>query len=231
MDSKKKLALLSVCSICALATFNSFADGTDKLQERNTSYYLGTNVSQSFNTSSKELSKKDGFKSNTPNGDVFIGKEINKKIRLELSAGYRNFKHSNLYPISGDMTVNEKYKLSTFNVMLNSYYNMMPINDTFTPYVMAGIGTTHVNKSNFLIDTSETSSGNPLDSNVVSTKKRFNIAYQLGIGFDIKLNNNLSLDIGVRHANYGKIKTNDNELVTPLKLKSNEGIVGVRYHF
>jgi|GEM_PF-1636895 len=193
--------------------------------------YIGINLAQSVNTTTN-LEKKAGYKTTFPNFDFMLGIKITENYRLETSLGHRNFKYQNsaFYPDDDlPFTMRDNHKFSMHTLMLNHYYDFNTIENRFTPYVMAGAGISRAQAKTIYRDFI-THTGTDHEETRIKATNSF--AYQIGFGVDIKLTKNTSVDTSIRHVNYGKIKMSDDTLNTnAIKLKSNEVIVGLKYHF
>lgn len=213
--------------ISALIAANLVAANANYLgspKSKNNSSYFSINTSHAFKTSVKasDIENKNGYKSDLPNIDLALGRYITNNYRLELSAGYRKFKIKHNWEEDGEPW-QQRHKATIYRLMINNYYDFT-VNDIFTPYAMLGLGLAHF-KSGAVrdIDYSEN------ETHEVLYKSSNNFSYQFGLGADIKLNEKISLDLGIRHINYGGIKSpHENEKI---KLKSNEILAGIKFSF
>lgn len=207
----------------AIASFilSANADGPTKKTINDT--YFGVNLAHSFKNNARGLDKKNGHKSEVPNFDISAGRIVNDHYHVELAAGYRKFKYNASYR-SGVRDYNDTQKLTAYRLMVNNYLDIAPIYKNFTPYVMVGLGVTHIKPGIF----HQRISG--LSDVGLKNKKTTNFSYQLGLGVDINLTEQASLDIGVRHIDYGKLKSAD-AAAPKYRLKSNEATVGIKFNF
>lgn len=197
--------------------------------------YFGFNLAQSVNTKKKDVSKENGYKSTLPSFDFTLGGKVTDNYRLEIAAGYRNFKYKYDYSNQDEdsrYSIQDHHTLSAYTLMLNHYYDFATINDKFTPYIMAGAGVSRPKSKNmnthFIIS-------NDYDSVTITEpttiKASNSFAYQIGFGVDMKVAKNINMDFGIRHVEYGKVTMIEEDYTTKARLKSNEVIVGLKYHF
>ncbi len=125
-------------------------------------------------------------------------------------------------------------KVTVFSSMINVYYDI-DTGTKFTPYVGAGLGMAHLkNKA-----TVSASLGGPLSLN--DTEEENHLAWNIGFGMNYALTDNLSLDLGYRYSDYGRIKKAISyTFATPrgtmfaaakVKVTAHEALLGVRYAF
>lgn len=227
MRNKIKITITSLLITSALN--NSNADGLAFEKPSNVDqYYFSIDTSHAFKVSSqgKKAFKKNGYKSDLPNIDLALGMYVTDNYRLELSAGYRKFTYKHSY-VGAHREHHMKHSATIYRLMLNNYYDFTTINNMFTPYAMVGIGFAHSKAAKFVQNIVDHEF--PACSHSTSTKSKSstNLSYQFGLGVDVKLSEKTSLDFGVRHVNYGKLKSG----YSSLKLKSNEFLVGLKYNF
>ncbi|GAA5101441.1 outer membrane protein [Wohlfahrtiimonas larvae] len=142
----------------------------------------------------------------------------NGHLRGEIEYGYNskskiNGRFLNNAPVSN--------QVKTQFIMLNAYYDFTNSTD-FTPYVGAGIGYARL-KANSQVDYQSFS------------KKKNNFIWNLGVGVAYEVTPNISLDVGYRYVNYGKVSSATNIYSRPVnarsKLKAHEFNFGIRYTF
>lgn len=196
--------------------------------------YFGFNLAQSVNTKKKDAYKEKGYKSTLPSFDFMLGGNVTDNYRLEIAAGYKNFKYKYNDSTSDEyscISIKDYHTLSFYTLMLNNYYDFATIKDKFTPYIMAGAGVSRAKSTNINIQyTEHYADGNTTTPVPYQIKASNSFAYQIGLGFDIKVAKNVNMDFGIRHIQYGKVTT-DALSITKEKLKSNEVIIGIKYHF
>ncbi len=221
---KKNISNLITFVAVASVISSASADGLAFSKQNNVDQiYFGFTTSHAFQTSAKSdaVEKKSGYKSKLPNFDASIAKYITDSYRIEFAAGFRKFSYNNSLP----QEISQSQDISIYRFMLNNYYDLTTINEKFTPYVMAGIGISHIKPGKFKeVYGSEGSTEVQIKYNSAT-----NLSYQFGLGMDVKLSENSSLDFGVRHVNYGSIKANDSH--HRIKLKSNEILAGIKFNF
>ena len=151
---------------------------------------------------SKGIKSKVGFV-----GGIGGGYTFNEffKTDLMLQVKKNKFKKSDQLPSA---------KVDTYGAMLNGY--LTAHNDTiFTPYLLAGVG---VGRSTTKIE---------------SVKfKKTNFIWNLGLGCQAKVADQVSADLGYRFVGLGKLgsKTIDGDKVTLKALKAHEIVAGLVYH-
>lgn len=142
----------------------------------------------------------------------------NGHFRGEIEYGY-NSKSKIDGRFADNTSVSNQVK--TQFVMLNAYYDFTNSTD-FTPYVGAGIGYARL-KTNSQV--SYQSFG----------KKENNFIWNLGVGVAYEITPNVSLDVGYRYVDYGKVSSATNIYTRPAnarsKLRAHEFNFGIRYTF
>lgn len=183
--------------------------------------YFGISTSHAFKTTTQGADKKHGYKTTPPNFDVALGRYINDQYRLELALGYRQFKYSNTVT-AGEVTTSNKHKVNFYRAMLNNYFELPFNNERFAPYAMVGVGIGHAHSSKYY----NTIAG--IGSATTNYKAKTNFNYQIGLGADIKFTDTTSLDLGVRHVDYGTIKASNAS--AKKKIRSNEIMLGLKFN-
>lgn len=158
---------------------------------------------------------------------------FNKNIRADLTlTGRTDYKFSYDGPYNGE-AINANQNLNITTLMLNAYYNV-PINDTFSPYINAGLGIAKIKTKDY---TSSYNLNEFLYS--INSNTSYNPAWNIGLGCQMKLNNNLSFDSFFRFIDFGKTKTQyksmSNEVtqeeVQAFSIKSYEAGISLIYRF
>ena len=169
-------------------------------------------------------------------GSSFI---IGAGVGYKLPMGFRvdvTYNNRNGYNLSGSDPAGTAFdpKTTANTVMFNGYYDLpLMIADKVRPYVGGGIGRSRNKVSN--INWSD-----PPFSGQIPGGSTTSTAWQLTLGADIRLTQNLVLDIGYRYTDLGDLKTtggpttggfNNANYTTPLqgKLKANELLFNIRY--
>ena len=104
------------------------------------------------------------------------------------------------------------------------------------PYLLAGIGGVfhQLGDFNYADGLGNTAS--------INGKQKFNMAYSVGVGLKMPINDNIAFDLSGFYYNHGKIKSNtelttafnsetDQEQIGPLKMHGFKFLVGVRFSF
>jgi opacity protein-like surface antigen len=132
-----------------------------------------------------------------------VGWRLNPNVRVDGTLAYRGW-----YDLDKNDAANTKYKadVKSWNLMLNGYYDFAA--KGVSPYVGAGIGWAR-NKVDSIKAT------NPIAPGVTitapgGTKSSFAWALMAGVG--VPLNPTMTLDVGVRYTDLGKLETNSGGL-------------------
>jgi opacity protein-like surface antigen len=175
---------------------------------------------------------------------VGAGYIFNSNIRTDLTLTARsNYKFS----YSGtekdedsiDTTTVSNQNFSSTTLMLNAYYNI-PVNNVFSPYINVGIGGSRISTGRYYSTQSQPGESDIISSS--SSSKNYNLAYTIGLGAQVKLNNNFSLDTFFRYIDLGKTKrqnisqsSNNNTIgssnIAPFLLQSYELGISLIYRF
>ena len=161
------------------------------------------------------------------------------KLRTELEFGWnddaKDSHNSFFQSTSNPYNYKLENKLSVYATMINVYYDI-DTGTKFTPYVGAGLGMAHLkNKATV----SASLGGQPLSLN--DTEEENHLAWNIGFGMNYALTDNLSLDLGYRYSDYGRIKKAISyTFATPrgtmfaaakVKVTAHEALLGLRYAF
>lgn len=126
-----------------------------------------------------------------------IGYIFNEYLRADFSIFHR---HKYRYRFS-DVDGSSSQDLRSTNFMVSGYFS--PINFyNFKPYFMAGIGVAHNDAGTF---NSVTSS----DAFATVGKRKNDFTWQVGGGTSYQFNQYVSLDLGYRYIDLGKVETSD----------------------
>jgi opacity protein-like surface antigen len=167
---------------------------------------------------------------------VGAGYIFNKNVRSDLTlTGRTNYKFS-YDGTNDDGNINANQQISSTTLMLNTYYNV-PVNDTFSPYVNAGLGVSRISMGDYYATYND---GELVHSS--GSNNNYNLAWSIGLGAQVKLTNNLSCDTFFRFIDMGKTKTqsisisNNNSNVgsdsaAPFLLQSYETGISLIYRF
>ncbi len=187
--------------------------------------------------SSEKLGNNDTYYKQNLDGAEFYGFGagyiFNKNIRTDLTlTGRTNSKFSYEGEYFGN-SVSANQNISSTTLMLNAYYSL-PINNTFSPYINAGLGAARISMGDY---SSSYNSGEATYS--ISSSTNYNFAWNLGLGGQMKLNKNLAFDAFFRFIDFGKTKTqyksmsNDDtpDAVDSFSLRSYETGISLIYRF
>lgn len=134
----------------------------------------------------------------------------------------------NWYPGGGtgaDITF--KNTLRSNVVFLNVYYDIETCTD-FIPYIGGGIGYARLRNTAYLVN-----------DNQGGTDKEENLAWNVGLGLGYSVTENITLDLGYRYTDYGRIKNNAVQEIpggtmhshAKYDVTSHEVSLGLRYNF
>lgn len=165
-----------------------------------------------------------------------IGYIFNKNVRTDLIlTGRTNYKFSyDGTNDDGDIKANQQ--ISSTTLMLNAYYNA-PVNDIFSPYVNAGLGLSRISVGDYYAAYNAGEYIHTADSS-----SSYNLAWNIGLGAQTKITNELSCDAFFRFIDMGKTKTqsisisnNGNNIgsddAAPFLLQSYETGISLIYKF
>ncbi len=227
--SKNKKAIIILLSTTFLFNISNAED-----MNVNSSYLrLDAGVTQA----TSKLDNNDTYYNKKLDGAEFYGFGagyiFNKNIRSDLTlAGRTDYKFSYDGPYNGE-AINANQNLNITTLMLNAYYSVT-INDTFSPYINAGLGIAKIKTKDY---TSSYNLNEFLYS--INSNTSYNPAWNIGLGCQMKLNNNLSFDSFFRFIDFGKTKTQyksmSNEVtqeeVQAFSIKSYEAGISLIYRF
>lgn len=212
-----KTKIILAASVITLSS--AFADKDEKLIESNSplfsmeKFYLRATVGKSFPAKLKENKDKsyngDFYKHNKPNFFALgIGCYLSDDFRVDISYRKRSpYKFRSSKDLSGSTLVDEdiSQKFNNTSYMLNGYYNFWKA-DSFLPFVSAGIGYA-VNKSGpYRVAATYAANGEPFFSQLQGLKSK-GPAFDLGLGFDYKLTDNMLFNVEYKYTWMHKFKT------------------------
>ncbi len=224
--------LLGISALALTVALSSVADA------KKTNYYVRGDIGAAFsgkladsNDKSSKSSKKDRLdKLNTaPVFGLGVGYRFNEMFRADLNGQFRSAKLN--------LSKNEEnynLKIKSLAVFANGYVDI-PNSTILTPYLTAGVGLAQ-NSGDF----KHTDSNNPNNNITFQAKKKFNFAWNAGLGARAKLNENVDLDFGYKYVNYGKMKFNPSKTqggkshpgaVIKNSIGSHQFLLGVAYNF
>lgn len=173
-----------------------------------------------------------------------IGYVFNKNVRTDLTlTGRSSYKFSYSGKTNpgtdNEFVINANQNISSTTLMLNTYYNV-PVNKTLSPYVNVGLGISQINAGSYSAVHSSSSNYDLVYSS--GSNKDYNLAWNIGLGAQVKLTNNLACDAFFRFIDLGKTKAQNISLATnnknvdsysvaPFLLQSYETGISLIYRF
>lgn len=138
-----------------------------------------------------------------------VGYIFNENIRSDLTlTGRSNYKFSYSGSNSDDTVNNANQKIQATSLMLNTYYTV-PVNNVFVPYINAGIGVSKIFASDYSSLQLAQNDLGEIEKYAYSSgsSTKYNFAWNLGFGTQIKSTNDLAIDVFFRFIDLGKTKT------------------------
>lgn len=162
-----------------------------------------------------------------PNFDVPVRTEIEYAIRSQSEGEYSDsyYIEDNLVKPSGSM------EFVIQSVFFNAYYDI-ETGTPFTPYVGGGLGVAIIDADGKLKVSVD--GDTEYDESASNTETNFAFNLAAGVGYDV--NDNFTLDLGYRYADFGEGKTGDVGF-DPVGIKgearvvAHEVLFGLRYMF
>jgi outer membrane immunogenic protein len=146
-----------------------------------------------------------------------LGYKFNEYFRSDLNLQFRNLKTE-----SKDFT--PAIKNTAFTTMLNGFVDL-PTGTMFTPYGVVGVGMSNIKKAD---NTLLAVSGNHI---TFKTKNKTSFAWNAGLGVNTKIQDSVSLDLGYKFVNVGKIKFKVADTSKTSKIQAHELAAGVIFSF
>lgn len=148
------------------------------------------------------------FDRTSPNFNLAFGKKFNEYYRLEVSAGYtstrykRKYRDHNLLDHQNKIyNIHEVCGVNAQKYLINNFLDSPKIYNHFMPYLMAGIGLSYIQYyENILAIRPD----NTMITGQFKTLPAYRFAYQFGIGINIDLIKNFSLDLSIRRLDLGR---------------------------
>ena len=163
-----------------------------------------------YNTTYKDFDNSGSF-------GVGIGMFVNKNIRTDIMASYTSPAN---YNFSSNQN-NYNSKVTTTKLMLNGTYDFVDANfHGLSPYLSAGIGAACNNT---------TTTVNLNGTNTYISGNYFDFAYQAGLGFSYKAQNDMILELGYLFLDNGKNKEVSG--VSNKRLQSQAVVLGLKVPF
>lgn len=188
--------------------------------------YVSAKLSYSdMSVSGKDSWGKGSHKENLDDNNVWGGK-IAAGVSTQLNYGFLRTeleysRNEDAKSITGGKNGGTDFsKLESQSLMLNAYYDI-DTGTKFTPYVGAGIGYSKL-KGHYTVTT----------ANTTFSESDYKFTWQAGVGIAYAVNDNLSLDLGYRYVDMGKIKKNYKPGSSyRFNVDANEFMLGARYAF
>lgn len=218
----KNIALFSVIAASSVA-MNALAVET-KVEDKK-DYYVQFNTGPSFGTLPRGQFVNSTKSSTTPVFAAELGYKYDDQFRAGFELGYRpnyTFKDSET-----DINYTSKYKVKSFTVMTNAYYDILT-KDDITPYATVGLGL-----ARNTVKETQIGVGTVRSETVYATNSKSSFAFKLGLGAKYKINQDFDLDARYQYSNLGKLRVGETEASSPEKgkLYAQEIILGLAYKF
>lgn len=178
-------------------------------------------------------------KDSTFGGAIAVGYDFKSNfgapVRAEIEYALRSEsegEYSESYSILGsDVRASGSMKFVVHSVFLNMYYDI-ETGTPFTPYIGGGLGVAFVDAEgnlDVIVDGSEVYD----ESN---SKGQTNFAFNLAAGLGYDVNENFTLDLGYRYADFGEAETGDVginsvDIKGEARVVAHEVLFGLRYAF
>jgi opacity protein-like surface antigen len=215
--------------------------------ESNNEYYITLSSGFSKNNLSEDNRDSDQINeklsiNNTNFFNLALGKHFNNNIRADISFIFMPKAMVNQTIIDNPSTTKINTNISSYGTMLNAYYDFKEMYNSIKPYFTAGIGLS-VNTIENTNIYSERTTGGGFENSKLQSSNKYNLAWQIGTGVDIKINKQVSLDLSYRLYNRGRVQTPksayhapsfqfiDDEAIKYKKLHSHLFGVGLTYKF
>ena len=160
-------------------------------------------------------------------------------LRAEFEYAWRGKKEmfNSALEVDANVSGNEKFKVGAQSFFVNAYFdihNSSPV----TPYIGAGLGLASVSA-----DYQASLSDGTNEGGFGFNKTKTNFAWNIGAGAAWKISDMISLDLGYRYADFGKVKASssgdfvagalevDFDLNTSTKVSAQEVLLGLRFSF
>ena len=121
---------------------------------------------------------------------------------------------------NGSFNTTARGGMDNYLVMMNAYYDFEEAHESFVPYISGGIGLSRMETDNSKVTNA---AGTINVSEGGETKD--NLGWALGLGTAIKMEENVSLDIGYRFIGMGKAELNGEFSGTPAQASNSGGRV------
>jgi outer membrane immunogenic protein len=143
-------------------------------------------------------------------GSVAIGYGFNGGWRLESEYTIKQDSQFKSYWAPFNANVNNM-QVSSKRLMVNGYKDF-PLTENLSLYAMAGVGVANINSEGYQTNTSRRFANNSQN----------NFAYALGVGADLKLNQQITLGTGYRYIDMGDIETGYNTFANRINARDEQ---------
>ncbi|MFJ7798260.1 outer membrane protein [Pseudomonas sp. NPDC096950] len=143
-------------------------------------------------------------------GSVALGYGFKGDWRLEAEYSIKQDSEFKSHWAPFNANVNNM-QVSSKRLMLNGYKDF-PLNAYLSLYAMAGVGVANINSEGY--------QSNP--SRRFANNSQNNFAYALGVGADLKLNQQITLGTGYRYVDMGDIETGNNTFANRINARDEQ---------
>ena len=177
-----------------------FASETSKAQDNN-SYYFKGEIGYGFPNDPAQVSGAGVASLNESNDDfrkygIGFGIDPEGPVRTEISFSYSPEMKATS---NGSFNTTARGSVENYLVMINAYYDFEEAHESFVPYISGGLGLSRMVTD----DTNVTNAAGTINVSEGGETKD-NLGWALGLGAAIKMEENVSLDIGYRFLAMGK---------------------------
>jgi opacity protein-like surface antigen len=228
---KKKLLILAACVTLAIPAVGA---ATPIRPGGYVSGFLGASVARDAGATTDDFVTGDTFNERVAyDPSIDVGGTAGYDFGMFRLEGELSYKRADIKSIT-DQADGFQFRAVDGNIgalamMFNAFFDLHN-NTPVTPYLGGGIGFAAMNLS----DTfgTDTRVGPPQRTLIYASDSDTVFAYQAGVGLDIALNRQLSLDLGYRYfATDNATFNGDNLTATSLKFESHNATVGLRVRF
>ena len=186
------------------------------------SYYFKAEIGYGFHNDPAQVSGTGVAATNESNDDfrkygIGFGIDPEGPARTEISFSYSpEIKATS----NGAFNTTNIGSMENYLVMINAYYDFEEADESFVPYISGGIGLSRMEADNSKI----TNAAGTINLSEGGETKN-NLGWALGLGAAIKMEENVSLDIGYRFLGMGKAELNGVISGTPAQPSNSGGRV------
>ena len=165
------------------------------------SYYFKGEIGYGFPNDPSQVSGTGVAATNESNDDfrkygIGFGIEPDGPVRVDFSFGYSQEMKATS---NGSFNTTARVSAKNYLVMINAYYDFEEVEQGFVPYISGGLGLSRMVTD----DSSSTNAAGTINVSEGGEAKN-NLGWALGFGAAIKMEENVSLDIGYRFLTMGK---------------------------